>query len=69
MEAITIHPKNVKQLKALKAVLKALRIPFEPQSATLPDHVTKSIQTGLKQLEAGQTISFEEFQNKHFTKR
>lgn len=69
MEAITIHPKNTQQLKALKAVLKALRIPFEPQSASLPDHVSKSIQAGLKQFEAGQTITLEEFKSKHFIKR
>jgi hypothetical protein len=69
MEAITIHPKNSHQLKALKAVLKALRIPFEPQSASLLDHIAKSIQTGLKQFEAGQTITLEEFKSKHFIKR
>ncbi len=69
MEAITIHPKNTQQLKALKAVLKALRIPFEPQSVSLPDHISKSIQTGLKQFEAGQTITLEEFKSKHFIKR
>lgn len=69
MEAITIHPKNTQQLKALKAVLKALRIPFEPQSASLPEHISKSIETGLKQLEAGQTITLEEFKRRHFTRR
>lgn len=69
MEAITIHPKNTQQLKALKAVLKALRIPFEPQSASLPDYVAQSIQTGLKQFEEGQTITLGEFKSKHFIKR
>ncbi|WP_320167911.1 DUF2683 family protein [Mangrovibacterium marinum] len=29
MEALTIHPQNDEQLKAIKAVLKALKIPFE----------------------------------------
>ncbi|MBN8652895.1 MAG: hypothetical protein J0L67_15785 [Cytophagales bacterium] len=66
MEAITIHPKSVKQLKTVKAVLRALSIPFEPQSASLPEHVSKSIRTGLKQLEEGQSITLEEFKNKHF---
>ncbi|MBX2966947.1 MAG: hypothetical protein KF845_12450 [Cyclobacteriaceae bacterium] len=69
MEAITIHPKSTKQLKAVKAVLKALQIPFEPQSASLPAHISKSIYTGLKQFEAGQTITLDEFKNKHFGKQ
>ena len=29
MEALTIHPQNDEQLKAIKSVLKALKIPFE----------------------------------------
>lgn len=69
MEAITIHPKNSQQLKTLKAILKALRIPFEPQSALLPSHVSKSIETSLKQSEAGEVITLEEFKNRHLTKR
>jgi len=39
MEAITIHPENAEQLKTVKSVLKALKVPFEPQASTMPDHV------------------------------
>jgi len=33
MEAITIHPQNGEQLQAIKAVLKAMKIPFEKLKA------------------------------------
>lgn len=31
MEAILVHSENIEQLKTVKAVLKALKVPFEPQ--------------------------------------
>jgi hypothetical protein len=65
MESILIHPESVAQLKTVKAVLKALKVPFEPQSSSLPAHVSKSI----KQFEAGHTISLAEFTEKHFSKK
>jgi len=33
MEVLTIRPKNNEQLKAIKAVLKALKIPFEKKES------------------------------------
>ncbi len=69
MEAITIHPESVEQFKTVKAVLKALKVPFESQSANLPDHVIKSIDKGLDQFNAGKSISLESFKEKHFRKR
>ena len=69
MEAITIHPENAEQLKAVKAVLKALKIPFEPQSNTLPDHLMGSIDKGMEQAANGETIGLEAFKEKHFLKR
>lgn len=36
MEAIIVHPENTEQLKAVKAVLKALKVPFEPQKELPP---------------------------------
>jgi hypothetical protein len=66
MESILVHPENAEQLKTVKAVLKALKVQFEPQSNTLPPHVLKSIEVGLKQAENGQTISLKEFTDKHF---
>ena len=69
MEAILIYPESVEQLKTVKAVLKALKVHFESQSNTLPPHVLKSIERGMKQIENGQTISLEEFKERHFSKK
>jgi hypothetical protein len=68
MESILIYPESAEQLKTVKAVLKALKVPFESQSANLPAHVSKSIEKSIKQFEAGQTISLQEFKEKHFSK-
>ena len=69
MEAITIHPENAEQLKTVKSVLKALKVPFEPQSSTLPNHVMASIDRGMEQAAQGKTIGLETFKQKHFLKR
>jgi hypothetical protein len=69
MESILIHPESAEQLKTVKAVLKALNVSFEPQSISLPAHVSKSIEKSIKQYEAGQTISLSEFTEKHFLKK
>jgi len=69
MEAITIHPENAEQLKTVKSVLRALKVPFEPQSSTLPNHVMASIDRGMEQADQDNTISLETFKEKHFLKR
>jgi len=69
MESILIHPESAEQLKTVKAVLKALKVQFEPQSNTLPAHVSKSIEKSIRQFENGQTISLQEFKEKHFSKK
>ena len=69
MEAILIYPESVEQLKTVKAVLKALKVRFEPQSNTLPRHILKIAEESIKQYENGQTISLEEFKERHFSKK
>ena len=69
MEPILIYPESAEQSKTIKAVLKALKVQFEPQSKPLPQHVLKSIDRGLKQIENGQGISIEEFKDRHFSKK
>ena len=64
-----MHPESAEQLKTVKAVLKALRVPFEPQSVNIHPHIAKSIEKSIRQYEDGQTISLEEFKEKHFTKK
>jgi hypothetical protein len=69
MEPLLIYPESAEQLKTVKAVLKALKVQFEPQSNTLPPHVLKIAEESIKQYENGQTISFEEFKKRHFSKK
>jgi hypothetical protein len=69
MEPILIYPESAEQLKTIKAVLKALKVQFEPQSKTLPPHVLQSIDKGLEEYKNGQTISFDEFKKRHFSKK
>ncbi|MES2810536.1 MAG: DUF2683 family protein [Bacteroidota bacterium] len=69
MESILVHPESAEQLKTVKAVLKALKVQFEPQPEALPTHVVQGIERSLKQAENGQTISLDEFKSRHFSKR
>ena len=69
MESILVHPENAEQLKTVKAVLKALKVQFEPQATVLPHNVSKSVEKSLKQYEAGQTISLQQFTEKHLSKK
>lgn len=65
MESLVIHPENAQQLRTVKAVLKALKVQFEPQAIKLPAHVLKGIDKSLQQFAAGNSISMEEFSQKH----
>lgn len=58
MEALTIHPQNNEQLKAIKSVLKALKIPFE-KSPYNPDFL-KKIQESEKYQEGAVILKCEE---------
>lgn len=66
MEALLIRPENEVQLKAIKAVLEALNVPFENHTLQdLPNHVIDSIGRGIKQSQIGELISLNEFKDKH----
>ncbi len=69
MEPLLIYPENAEQLKTVKAVLKALKVHFEPSSNTLPPHILKIAEKSIEQYKNGQTISFEEFKERHFSKK
>ncbi|MCG6188452.1 DUF2683 family protein [Maribellus maritimus] len=58
MEALTIHPQNNEQLKAIKSVLKAMKIPFE-KSPYNPDFL-KKIQESEKHQEGAVILKCEE---------
>ncbi|MDQ8003213.1 MAG: hypothetical protein REI64_00360 [Pedobacter sp.] len=66
MENILIHPESNEQLKTVKAVLKALKVQFEVQKPSLPNHIIKSAKKSLKEYEAGNSISLDEFTDKYF---
>lgn len=69
MEPILVYPENAEQLKAVKEFLETSHIHFEAQKNDLPLHVLESIDRGLKQAANGETISFEEFKARHFSKK
>ena len=69
MEPILIYPESAEQLKTIKAVLKALKVQVEPQSNTLPPHILKIAEESINQYKYGQTISFGEFKERHFSKK
>ncbi len=68
MEPITIYPENEEQLNTVKSILKALKVPFEPQLSPLPTHVKKSMEKSMEQISNGETIDLTEFKKKHFLK-
>jgi hypothetical protein len=66
MESPLIHPQDPDQLEQVKAYLSSLKIAFEVKKSTLPDHVIAGIEQAIAEDDAGQTISFDEFRQKHF---
>ena len=71
MESLLIHPQDAAQLKEIKAYLHSLKIAFEVKKSGLlksglPPHVVAGIAKGMAEDDAGQTVSFEEFRQKHF---
>ena len=69
MQTILLHPESKEQLKTIKAVLKALKVPFEPQLISIPSHVSKSIEKSIEQYENGKAITLKQFTEKHFSKK
>lgn len=54
MEALLIHPKNPDQLDAIKAVLKALKVPYEPHyEVSAPKATKKEIDKAYSELREG----------------
>lgn len=66
MEALTIHPKNRKQLKAIKSVLKAMKIPFEKKDSPYDPEFVKMIQDAEKDRENSTVLKTDEDIKKFF---
>lgn len=64
MDAITIHPENPEQLKAVKSLLKSLKIPFENQENEISPDLMESINRGLQQVNEGKVIELDEFKKR-----
>ncbi len=69
MESLVVYTESAEQLKTVKAVLKALKVSFEPQAEAFPQHLLRSIEISRKQHENGETISLQEFKEKHLSKK
>ena len=66
MESLLIHPQDPGQLEQIKTYLKSLKVTFEVKKNTLPPHVVAGIEKAIAEDDAGQTMSFDEFRQKHF---
>jgi hypothetical protein len=66
MEALTIHPKNREQLKAIKTVLKAMNIPFEKKDSPYDPEFVKMIQDAEKDRENSTVLKTDEDIKKFF---
>ena len=66
MESLLIHPHDPSQLEQVKAYLISLKITFEVKKSDLPLHVLAGIRKGIAEDEAGETMSFDEFRQRHF---
>jgi hypothetical protein len=60
MEAILVHPNSEDQAETIKAVLQALKVPFETTKSNLPEHVVLGINKGLLDLKEGRVTSLED---------
>jgi len=66
MESLLIHPQDPGQLEQIKTYLNSLKIAFEVKKSTLPPHVVVGIEEAIAEDDAGKTMSFDEFRQKHF---
>ena len=68
MESILVYPKNLEELKELKTFLETAHMQFEEKAIAFPKHVEEGIKKSMQQHRNGQTISLQEFKDKHLLK-
>lgn len=66
MEALTVRPQNREQLKAIKTVLKAMKIPFEKKDSPYDPEFVKMIQEAEKEREGAITLESDEDIDNYF---
>jgi hypothetical protein len=55
-------------MRALKIFLETAQMQFEAKAITFPKHVEEGIKKSMQQHRNGQTISLQEFKDKHLSK-
>ncbi|MFC0518032.1 DUF2683 family protein [Mucilaginibacter angelicae] len=63
MDALIVYPKNKEQMVALKAVMKAMKIPFEQKNEVYPGFVVKGVNESLKQADEGKLTPYTGFRD------
>lgn len=66
MEILTIHPENNEQMKAIKAVLKALKIPFDQKESPYKPEFVKKINEAEKDREDAIILNNDEDVDNYF---
>lgn len=66
MEALTVHPQNREQLKAIKSVLRAMKIPFEKKESPYDPEFVEMIQEAEKEREGAITLKGDEDIDNYF---
>ncbi|MCF8236439.1 MAG: hypothetical protein K9G67_16150 [Bacteroidales bacterium] len=66
METLTIHPENNEQMKAIKAVLKALKIPFDQKESPYKHEFVKKINEAEKDREDAIILNSDEDVDNYF---
>jgi len=66
MEALTIHPKNKEQLKAITSVLKVLKIPFKKEESPYDPEFVKMIRNAEKDRKNSNVLKTKEEIEKFF---
>ncbi len=58
MYTLIVYPENKKQLAALKAVMKAMKVTFEQKPEVYPPHVVDGVKESLKQAKKGELTPY-----------
>lgn len=54
MDTLIVYPESTEQLAAVKAVLKAMKVPFEQKMDAYPEHALQGVKRGWQQMQDGQ---------------
>jgi hypothetical protein len=58
MEALIVYPEDKEQITAVKAIMKAMKIPFETRKHDMPGYVITGIKKSLEQVKNGESFPY-----------